>query len=358
MNSSILYGDRLDSKLASLALNQPRDVKTAHERRLDANTRTIKGGLEQLAAMSPNGFRTDSNDLTSRAFHFARELEHIYQDLLRDEYAPNSALRLFSIDSSVPAGANTHTVRRIQHEGEARYYRANASDRGSTGARKVEKEFPIHPIVTSIKLNFFEQMASGFANSNLRSELEFAAKTVIEDFLNDKTWTGDEDQGAVGILNYPWIPKTFGLQVFSDATAADTILSEMHRLANNASEVSKTVYAPNRMTMGVKLKNYLSTRKRSATTDQTIMQAFLQDNDYISTVEVAPELDGAGPNGEDIMLFDRAQDRGSIANVIPQGFAMLPIQQTGFDFEIPCYMIHGGVIMRRPLNNLIAYIQR
>jgi hypothetical protein len=357
MSNNILYGSRVDSKVASMALAQPKDIKVAHKMRLDTNTRTIKNGLEQLSVVNP-GLRLDAGDLTARAYHFARELEHIYQEVLREEYAPNNALRLFSVDSSVPAGANVHTVRRIQHEGEARYYRANASDMGSTGARRVEKQFPIHPIVTSIRINFFEQMASGFANSNLRSELEFAARRVMEDFLNDKTWNGDEDQGVVGVKNYPWVPKTFSLVPFNDVTSADAILAEMHRLANNASEVSKQTFAPNRMIMGVKLHNYLSTRKRSATTDQTILQAFLQDNPYITSVDAANELDGAGPNGEDMMILDRAGDRSSIANVVPQGFTMLPIQQVGFDFEIPCYMLHGGVVMRYPLNNLVAYVNR
>jgi hypothetical protein len=357
MYNDILFGNRVDSKLSSLAMAQPRDIQTAHKVRLDTNVRTIKNGLEQLSLINP-GFRADAGDLTARAYHFARELEHIYQEVLREEYAPNNALRLFEVDSSVPAGANAHTVRRIQHEGEARYYRSNASDRGSSGARRVEKQFPIHPIVTSVKINFFEQMASGFANSNLRTELEFAARRAMEDFLNDKVWNGDEDQGVVGVKNYPWVPKTFSLLAFNDLSTADSILSEMHRLANNASEVSKQTFAPNRMIMGVKLYNYLTTRKRSATTDQTIMQAFLQDNPYISVIEAAHELDGAGPGGQDMMVFDRAGDRSSIANVIPQGFTMLPIQQTGFDFEIPCYMLHGGVIMRYPLNNLVAYITR
>ena len=357
MSQNILYGERLDAKTAEAALSAPRDIKQATQWRRDKNLQVIAETLE--ARRAAGMLRMDSSQIRTQAFHFARELEHVYQGILREEYAPNNALSLFAQDTSVPPGAKTHTVRRILHEADVRYYDGNASNRGSTGASKVEKEFPVHPIVTTIKWDYFEQLTAGFANSGLRTELEFAAKQGIEDFLNDKTWEGDADRGVRGVLNYDWLPKSVSGVVFDDTTSADAILAELHRLARFSYVHSKQKFRPNRMILGTRLMDYLGSRKRSPTTDQTILEAFLQDRRRIQPMEVveAQELDGVGPNGEDAILFDRANDRMAIANVIPQGFSMLPVQRTGFELEIPCYMIHGGVIMRFPLNNHLAYIQ-
>lgn len=352
---------RTDSKVGSEALAAPRDVKRATKWRMDANIRVFTEAMQEKQSTGLMPFNLDAATIQSRAFHFARELEHIYQGVLREQYAPNSALELFEVDSSVAPGAKTHTVQRILHEADVRYYRQNASDRGSTGARKVEKEFPIHPIVTSIKMNFFEQLSDGFASSNLRSELEFAARQGMNDFLNEKTWEGDADLGVRGVLNYDWLPKSFSGVNFVDGTAADSILAELHRLRRFSYIKSKQRFKPVRMILGTALLDYLGTRKRSATTDQTILEAFLEDSRKMGhplTVEGVHELDECGPNGEDAILFDGGKNRMAIANVIPAGFSMLPVQRTGFDFEIPCYMLHGGVIMRFPLSNHLAYINR
>lgn len=352
----IQYSDQVSEQLRQDALNAPRDIKKATKWRMDQNRQRIGEVLRDRAAMG--ALNMDSGQIQRQAFHFARELEHVYQEVLREQYAPNNALSLFAQDTSVPAGAKTHTVRRIMHEADVRYYDGNASDRGSAGASKVEKEFPIHPIVTSIKWDYFEQLATGFANSNLRTELEFAARQGMADFLNDKTWNGDEDRGVRGVLNYDWLPRSISGVDFVDGTDADTILSELHRLARFSYIKSKQVFRPNRMITSPRLMDYLASRKRSATTDQTILEAFLQDRRQLQdmTVVEAHELEGAGPNGQDAILFDRAGDRMSVANVIPQGFSMLPVQRTGFSLEIPCYMLHGGVIMRYPLNNHLAYV--
>lgn len=363
---SIFYANRDDSnkevaQVADAALRAPRDVKAAARQRYDANKRMFANAMSEYTAGGHPLFRMDSATIEARAGHFARELEHIYGEVLREELAPNNALNLFTTDTSVPAGAKTHTVRRTQHEADVRYYRGNASDRGSTGVRKNEKEFPVHAIVTSIKMNFFEQMADGFANGGLRGDLEFAARQGMEDFLNVKTWEGDEEQGVYGILNYPWLPRSFSGVAFNDSSTPEAILAELHRLRRFSYIKSKQKFKPNRVIMGTYLLDYLGTRKRSPTTDETILSAFLEDSAKMGQpLEVVGvhELDGVGPAGEDAMLFDLARNRMAIANVIPAGFSMLAVQQTGFDFEIPCYMLHGGVIQRYPLNNHLAYITR
>ena len=317
------------------------DSRALAAKRADLNARFLKQRIDSLS--------------DNKAFHFARELEYVYSEVLRTQYAPNSALDLITVDTSVPAGAKTHTVQRIMHEGEARYYRGNDSNRGSTGVSRQEEEFPVVPIVTSIKTNFFENLSVDYAQTSLRSELEFAAQQIMNDFLNDKTWNGDDSVGMRGVLNYPWLPKLVVSTPFTDASSADSILLALHRIANLSSENSQGLMTPTRMVMSITLRNYLSTRKRSSTSDATILDCFLKDNQYIGEVIGIPEFKAAGPSGEDA-IFCYSPNRMSCANVIPRGFTMLPMQEQSFEMEIPIYMIHGGVIMRDALGNLLAYV--
>lgn len=355
--SYIFNTDAAAQKLRSEALKAPRSASAASKQRVEKNAEFFyRYCMDNRYHTATQQYNADS--LQSRAFHLARELEYIYTEQLREQYAPNNALRLWAVDSRPGAGAKSHTVRRIAHRGEARYYRGNAADRGHTDVERTEKQFPVEPIVTSIQFDFWEVLSSGFAGSGLETELRLAAMQTVMDFKNEKTITGEAGLGIRGILNYDWLPKASSPVVFDYGTDPDVMLQELHRLASLNNQFSKQVYSPNRLIVGTRIYDVLSQTKRSATTDQTVLQAFLQDNAYVNTVEAIHEFDGRGPSGEDVMFFDRANDMRSVANVIPTPFSMLPVQETGFDFEIPCYMLDGGIVMRDPLNNLLVYSAR
>lgn len=318
--------DRLDSK----RLSKARVKKTA----------------EKLDSISPgNGLR------------FARDLEHIYNEVLRTEYSPNNAFRLFPTDTSVPEGARKHTVRRIDHQGEVSIYRGGGGNKDfrTSGASAEEQSFNVLTYVTGIRLDFFEQQAERFSATSLRSELELAANTAMRDFANEKIWAGDDDHQLLGVLNYPYVPKTVTSVPFDSSSSADAILAEMHRIAHLADEKTNQTFSPNTWLMPPAQYNYVSTAKRSATTDQTILQAFEQDSATIDQVEKVHELKGRGPNGEDAHFLYKRDDRRSACNCIVKAPTMLPVIEDGLDLVIPMYMQHGGMIMRDPLNNLVVY---
>lgn len=292
-----------------------------------------------------------------QGFHLARQLEHIYDEVLREEFPPTNAMSMIPVDGSVPVGARTHTVRRISQQGEAKVHRGNASEVPRVSVSQEEESFPVHHYVIGIGFDIFELAASDFANSRLRQELQDAAQVTMQEFLNEKTWFGDEEHNIYGVLNYPWTPKmVLSLPATADADT-DAMLYQLNQAANFAHEESKTVYSPNTLIVSPRMYRYMSTtRIANSVSDTTVLEFFKKANPRIQTIEEAWEMQGAGPGGTDAMLFCR-RDRRSIANVIPQGFTMLPVQQVGFEYLIPCYMSHGGVVQRDVLNNLVCYIK-
>lgn len=292
----------------------------------------------------------------SRAYHMAEELEYQYSEVLREEYAPNNALRLVPTDNSLPPGARTHTLKRVSHEGDVRVYRGRSDDKPTVGVQQDEQDFPVLTYVTSMRLDFFERQASSFANSNLRQELEIAARTAMIDFLNDQTWEGDDTNGLAGVWNYPYVPKTTSSVDFSASGTPSDQLDELHRLSRANANLTKQRFKPDTLVTSDRIVDDLATSYRTNQNDSDILSLFLEKDRYISNVEGIPEAEGAGPNGEDIMFFYDSGNRNSLVNVIAQGFQMLPMQEDGMDLVIPAYMQHGGVIMRKPLHNLVAYV--
>jgi hypothetical protein len=211
--------------------------------------------------------------------------------------------------------------------------------------------------VTSFGLDIFEQQSANFANFAAAAELLRVARDLMLQFMSDMTWYGSEEHGLYGVLNYPWLLK----KVLGDALGDGTSLTPkqinamLHAVANYPSEVSGSTFKPNAMVTTERIHNYLFNTPRSDTSDTSIGEFFLRTSKYISSIEIAPELQGVGPGGTDGILAYR-KDRMGISNVIPSSFTTLPLQSMGFEQTTYCYSSHGGVIMRNVANNMLAWV--
>lgn len=307
-------------------------------RRIDS---LLQGRTGRQDSFSPNA-----------AFHMARDLEHIYADVLREEFPAQNAFTLFPIDTSVAPGARTHTVRRIYQTGEVAIYRAGI-DIPTVGISQQEEEFPVRHYVTSFVTDLFELLSSGYANTQLVAELLRVARDIMNEFANMRTFYGGEDM--YGVLNYPWLDKKVIATPFVDASSEDDILSEMQKLEQFPGENSLNTFSPNTCVTSPRLANFLSRKYIGNDKTLSVAKKFLGESKNFTSIETARELQGTGPGGTDMILMYR-RDRLGIMNVIPQGFTTLPMQTMGFENKTFCYMSHGGVIMRNPANNILAYV--
>lgn len=302
--------------------------------------------------------RTDSQLQRERrdsGLFLARDLEHVYQEVLREEFPVPNALRLFHTDTSVAPGARTHTVRRLYGHGEVSVHRAG-QDIPRVGLSQREEQFPVRHYVTSFGVDIFEQASADFANFAAAAELLREARDIMLQFLSDMTWHGYETHGIFGVLNYPWLFKRLlGAAVGPGSSLTpDQTLNLLHAIVNYPSEVSSTTFKPDTLVTSERVHNYLFNTPRTSTSDTTIGEYFLRTSKHIKTIEVAWELQAAGPGATDGILAYR-RDRLGISNVIPQGFTTLPMQQLGFDQTTYAYMSHGGVIMRNVANNILGW---
>ncbi len=325
-----------------------RNPKALARFRQDSNTRRFDSKLDVMK-------RQDSAYAQSSGLHLSRELEHRYAEVMRNDYPDNNALALFPVDRSVAAGAKNHTVKRIDVQGRAKVHRGKGDDIPTVSVGADEETFPVLYYVIGVLWDHFEEMASDFASSNPLDESLTGARDIMLEFWNDKMWYGDEENGLYGVLNYPWLNKYVMSGVFKHGGDADAMLSALQRLVDFPGQLNKgkSILRPNTVLMSVRMKQIIEGTYFSGVQGETVLSR-LESSKGVKVI-AAWELQASGPGGTDQVFCYKAGDKRSVANVAPIGFTQLPTQEDGFDYMIPCFMAHGGIIMRKPLMNVLGF---
>ena len=332
-------------------------VDLAAYRKAVAEYRTDSNAAVITRIARDGGLRRDAFD-PNAGFHLARQLEFIHQQVLEEPFPVYNAYRLFPVDTSVPPGARSHTVRRVYYHGEARVHRGGGQDVPRAGVTQREQEFPVRHIVSSYAWDIFEAASSQFANSGLLTKLARGARDAIMELENRLFWYGAARHGLYGVTNYPWLPKRVVSTPFTEAQAASdsrAILRALHDLVNWPAENSKGVFGPNRLVTTKRVRNFLMDTPWSGSIDTTIGEHFLKTNSAIQGIDEAWELENLGGEGIDGMLAYRNDQRG-IMLCVPQGITSLPVQALGFDNTVYSYSSIGGVVMPDVGNNILGYI--
>ena len=319
--------------------------------RQDENTRRIDSigqarGIVRRDSFSP-----------TLGFHVARQLEQRYSDILREEFPQKTALTLFTVDQSIQPGAREHTVTRIYGAGEVAEYRAGTDiPRVSMGT--LEESFPVRHYVTSFVLDLFDNLSSGFANTNLAGELLRTARDLMMEFYNIRTWWGSSSSGMFGVVTYPWLLKKIMTSVMTTATATtdvlkDAVANEVLDLWDTPADNSFSTFSPDTMAVSGRLIRTWQKLRYADGSGETVYERIAKVVGESNIME-ANELQATGPGGTDGILCYR-RDRFGIQNTLVQPITTLPTQTFGFEDRTFCYMSHGGIIMRNVANNVLGW---
>lgn len=350
-----LPADTLTAIATLAALAMPLERKDAKAWRKNLDSAAVQAGASVAL-----GQRRDSQSATA-GVNLARDLEYAFSDVLREEYAPNSAMQHFFIDSSVPEGYEYMRITRIYRSGEVQEINGSETAQVSASVKISAKEerYPIRHYATSTKYSIFQQMADRVRKSNysqIAEELR-AAREIILEHANYRTWYGNPQSGQYGVLNYPWIEKYTISTAFSDAASWDDVKDALSRFVSRPFVQSKTLHRPDTLLVSPRVYELLYRKtKTSGSSEISVAKWFLENNTSgIRKIDYAHELTGVGPGGYDVMIAYK-RDRNSIANNIIQPFGRLPLQLMGLTYYNFLYMSHGGVIMRNVLGNVIGYV--
>lgn len=296
----------------------------------------------------------------------AGALRHVYAKILEEDRPLPNGLRLFSPDTEVPLGARTHEVQREFFRGSVKTWRGTDDNVPTVSRAQTSKVFKVDYYITQIMWSYFEELADGLSGDTSRvSRLLKAARDIMEAHANQRTWFGDPDGGLYGVLNYPWVTRLAlagNWNINATITDTEAYARALTRLVNYPTTESKQVFAPNRIAMGTRMHEFMAnTLVKNSTTllPMTLLDKFLKGNPHIrseSQIEICWELDNAYGDGVSAVVI-YLDDSETISNVIPGGSMQnLPLIEKGYKSIMPMFMAHGGIVMRRVGNVVIALV--
>lgn len=350
INAGGLSVERFDGALRSAIRRYGDGILVDHGRPCNAADFAFRADAAEI------GGRVRADAFGGSGMAPARSLEYVHARVLEEKMPTPNGQALFSIDASIPLGARSHTVRRVSEYGEAVVYKAG-EEVPRVGVSQAEEQFPVHYVAVGMSLDIFDRASSDFGNLGVAERMMRAARRAIERKINRLIWYGSKSANLYGVLTYPWLAKSVSGVAFDGTDTAAAMLAELHALAHWPADASLDVFAPEAVVTSPRVLRRLATTKRTTTTDETVLDAFLGDSTTIRAASGAWECQGVGPTTDyDAMLFFR-RDADSIRTMLSTPFSLLPPERRGFEDLSYAFAQFGGVVMGDVGNAYLVWVK-
>lgn len=303
------------------------------------------------------------NHDAGETFFFARELEYIKSKSYDIEFPEMKAFKHIPISTEAGEGSQVITYAQFEETGLARVIDSYADDLPRADIRGKEYSSPVKSIGVSYGYSVQEVRSAIYVGRSLTQRQANAARRANDQYINRLAWFGDNNYRILGLINNTNIPANFVPNDGSGATTQwvnktpDQILRDLNQVTNSIPALTKGVEMPNTVLLPIAQYTLIASTPRSTTSDTTILEYFIQNNPFVTTVDWVPELAGAGPVvdmvASDIFIaYDKNPDK--LTMEIPMPFTQYPPQERGLEFVVPCESRYGGIIVYYPLSLTIG----
>lgn len=341
------------------AVGQAAMAHGVNAQRADGSTERVlrSDGIDNWRKRSDGQFierltvgRKDS-DFGGSAGGFPRDFEHIYAEILEEKRRPLNYTKQFVMDTRVPLGAKTHTVRRRLGRGDAAIYRGGTTGIPMVAHSFVEEQFHVIYIVSGVETNWFELISDSFEGRNQFADDSRMAIRAIEERINDVAWNGDAASQVYGALTYPHLAKSVGVTNYVGSASSQDLLDDLNAAANFAIEASGGTFRPTRVMTSIRVRNFLMQKQNSVASDISVGQFFLNGQETLNAIEGVHEMRGIGPAGQDgIMFYDDSRESSAFVMIQPPT-AMPAHAINSFQNQTVYVAAIGGTVMRDVGNN-------
>ncbi|MBT8412478.1 MAG: DUF2184 domain-containing protein [Octadecabacter sp.] len=289
---------------------------------------------------------------------FERELEHRKAQTYDVIKAPLKAFGLIPVSSTAGAGAESIVYEQYDATGVAKIIANYADDLPRADVKGKEFVAKVKSVGNSYGYSLQEIRGAQMAGKPLEQRKANAAGRAQREEWNLLAWYGDAEHGIPGWLSNANIPAAavaagVGGVPWSSKTP-DEILKDLNEGANSIVDLTNGAEQPDTVVMPVEQYTLIATTPRSSTSDTTILEYFIANSPFITSVEWANELKGRFTGGTDGFIAYR-KDPDAIEFEMPVSFEQLPVQEKGLEYVVPCHSRVGGTIVRYPLSQCFRY---
>jgi hypothetical protein len=300
------------------------------------------------------------NDLGAFA---RRELEDVRDEVYEKDLEPLSAYDYFPTRTA-DESKEFHVIRQYDRIGYSRWYSQVANEFPRADAVIDEDQFPIHQHVVAYGYTRKEMKRARSGESvDLETKRGAAAMRAIRERNNFTAVYGDSAMGLFGALTFASTPRVYFQNPINRNTNAETIVDEIRACIDTPNEVTRNQTEIDYFALPTAQYNHIRGRRMPGNSDQTVLSYLSEivygadnaDAPNITFIKM-PELEGAGPNGEDV-CFGFRNDQRTWGNTIAEPFTQEdPMQPNRLCWEIQCHSMTAGVSADYPLRNVIGIL--
>lgn len=285
-------------------------------------------------------------------------LKAVENTIFERPYPPLKSAQL--IFRKMDAGAWATSTAYHQMDGSAKMVAIGglAGDLPEASAGMDEKVQPVREFGTAYGFGRKELIHAAKMGIPLDSLKARMCMRAYEELLDKLAAHGDLSLGIKGLL-------TLGLPRDSIATGIDSgstnasILAMLNDVASRVPDRTNEAARPNVLVLPIKQRDYLANTPYNTGGDaRSILQVFLQNNEYITEVVAWTQLKaagktGVGTGGNDHVMAVMRYDEMCLRQQIPEPFTPLEPQMHGTRTVVNCVASIGGVECPYPEENQI-----
>jgi hypothetical protein len=317
------------------------------------------GIYDQIVHTSHGPFRLDANETAV----FARELEHVFEEVYRKEFPDLVGRSVIPVKSGVSNAAETHTYTEIERFGKAEIIDNFAHEFPSTEVTGAQTSQVIKSLGDSYQYSIQEMRAASVTKIKMPVEKAETAREVMENLLDDLCIKGDTATGLKGLnsiasnFNAPTkeTTGTWASQWAAAVTEEDYrnvqagILADLRALFVSIPTTTLNKHYADTLVLDTAAHNFLAFTERGGAqgSSQSLLAYVMANIPGLKSVIPWARLNTAGASNAS-RAFALKRDPKVLYQVIPQDFEQFPPQARWLAFVVPCHMRWGGVVSPYP----------
>lgn len=281
----------------------------------------------------------------SDAVFMQRQLEFIEQQTYDVLYPDLEAREAFGVDTSGGPGVTSLTYRSYNYVGKAKVINARATDLPKPNVSGKEYTIPVKTVGVSYDFDIDEVASSQYSGIGLEARKAMAATRGYEQYINSTAWYGDKANGFIGLFDHPEVTKATVATGEAGATEWEKkqpmeVLRDLNSAVASMFASTLKIMRPEEIWLPVLKHQYIMNTARSIHSDKTILQYFVENNEFINSrdkVKAFNALAGQGADGSEcfVVVCKSAQGMKTFRLREPLALTWQPVQLHGLVYEIP-----------------------